>query len=103
MTIRHASLPTALVVARLLDRLDASRGPVDAHQYRTVAERLSILLQEPGVDWRPLLDQSPAATVVYENLRYADAGLCRAPLGQSTAAELAARQLITAARRPPAA
>lgn len=90
---------TTAVLAQLLERLDASRVPVDAHQYRTVAERLAQALANPDVDWSPLLAQSPAATDIYENLYYADAGLCRSPLEVATAAEVAAREAIERARR----
>ena len=92
----------AAVLAQLLERLDASRVPVDAHQYRTVATRLAGLLADPEVDWAPLLAQSPAAADLYENLHYAEAGLCRSPLEAATRAEVAARALIDAVRSKPA-
>ena len=101
MKTLHAPTRTATVVARLLERLDASRVPVDAHQYRIVAERLAGLMLDPDVDWQHLLAQSPAAATVYENLHYAEAGLCHAPLDQAVAAEVAAREAIEAARRKP--
>jgi len=90
---------TTAILARLLERLDASRVSVDPHQYRTVAERLAQELANPDVDWSPLLAQSPAATAIYENLHYADAGLCRSPLEAAMAAEMAARDAIERARR----
>ena len=90
---------TAVVVAQLLERLDASRQPVDAHQYRIVAQRLAQLMQDAQIDWEPLLARSAAATTVYENLHYAHAGLCRSPLAPSARAELAARSAIDVARR----
>ena len=71
---------TAAVLAQLLERLDASRTSVDAHQYRTVVARLSDMLADPDVDWQPLLDESAVAAAIYENLHYAEAGLCRSPL-----------------------
>ena len=52
---------TAAVLAQLLERLDASRTSVDAHQYRTVVARLSDMLADSDVDWQPLLDESPVA------------------------------------------
>lgn len=106
MKTLHAPPRTALVVAQLLERLDASREPVDAHQYQTVAQRLTELMRDADTDWQPLLEQSPATAELYENLHYADAGLCRAPLALAMEAELAARQAIAAAGRrptPPAA
>lgn len=103
MNTLQAPIHAALVVAQLLERLDASRIPVDAHQYRSVAARLAELLAAPDIDWQPLLAQSRAAAELYENLHYAQAGLCRTPLAQAAAAELAARELIGRARRRPAA
>ena len=93
---------TAAVLAQLLERLDDSRTLVDAHQYRTVVARLSDMLADPDVDWQPLLAESPAAAAIYENLHYADAGLCCSPLEAATRAEMTARGVIAAARSKPA-
>ena len=90
---------TTAVLVQLLERLDASRVSVDAHQYRTVVERLAQDLSNAEVDWSPLLAQSPAATQIYENLHYAEAGLCRSPLELAAATELTAREVIGRARR----
>ena len=103
MTTLFAPPQTAIVLARLLERLDASRRPVDAHQYRVVASRLSALLADPDVDWQPLLAQSRAAAALYENLHYGAAGLCRSPLAAAVPAEQSAREAIEAARTRPAA
>ncbi|MDO5289734.1 MAG: hypothetical protein Q4F13_08895 [Pseudomonadota bacterium] len=91
----------AVILAQLLERMEAGRAPVDAHQYRAVATRLGVALQDTGVDFSPLLQSSTAAAHVYENLHYAHAGLCCAPLDQAANAELAARQAIERARRQP--
>lgn len=91
----------ALVLAQLMERLEASHTTPDAHQYRTVAARLADALRDDSVDWTPLLQASAAAASVYENLHYGHAGLCRAPLEQAARAELAARQAIEHARRHP--
>ena len=48
----------------------------------------------------PLLAASPAAAVVYENLHYDAAGLCRSPLDTAAGAEMEARELIGRVRRP---
>ena len=90
---------TTAVLVQLLERLEASRVSVDAHQYRTVVERLAQDLSNAEVDWSPLLAQSPAATQIYENLHYAEAGLCRSPLELAAATELTAREAIERARR----
>ena len=93
---------TAGVLAQLLERLDASRIPVDAHQYRTVVTGLTQMLADDNVDWQPLLAESPAAAAVYENLHYAEAGLCRSPLDAAMDAEVLARKAIDLARQTPA-
>ena len=40
---------TAGFLAQLLERLDASRVPVDAHQYRTVVDSLKRMLSDDSV------------------------------------------------------
>ena len=102
MKTLQAPTRTAAVLAQLLERLDASQQAVDAHQYRTVAARLSAMLQDAEIDWQPLLAQSPAAAALYENLHYADAGLCRSPLDAAMRAEMSACEVFAAARRKPA-
>lgn len=102
MNTTQASIQPAILLAQLLERLDTSRQPVDARQYQLVAARLGSLLAEPGVDWQPLLEQSPAAAALYENLHYAEAGLCRSPLEIAMQGEFAAREAIDAARARPA-
>ena len=94
------TLPNHLIVvhtlAHLLARLEASRVPVSAAQYRTVAARLSAELgrveSDDGLD--EVLAAFPAAAEIYENVHYAQAGLCRASLDVSLSAELHARELI---------
>ncbi|HOZ95060.1 MAG TPA: hypothetical protein PK242_13395 [Ottowia sp.] len=102
MKTLQAPTRSAAVLAQLLERLDASKQPVDAHQYRTVAARLADMLADADTDWQPLLQQSPAAAALYENLHYADAGLCRSPLDAAMRAEMSARDAIETARRRPA-
>ena len=101
MKTLQAPTRTAAILAQLLERLDASGQPVDAHQYRTVAARLAEMLADTDIDWQPLLEQSPAAAALYENLHYGDAGLCRSPLDEAMRAEMAACDAIAAARARP--
>lgn len=84
-----AHLHVILTLADLLTALERSRQPVSAEQYRTVARRLGeALAQAPQDDaLRALLDARPVAAEVYENLQYAHAGLCRAPLDAALSAE----------------
>ncbi|MDO5087846.1 MAG: hypothetical protein Q4D74_09615 [Comamonadaceae bacterium] len=98
------ALPRSTVVlAQLLERLESSRQPVDAHQYRHVASRLAEALADAQVDAGLLLQACRPAAELYENLHYATAGLCRSPLEAAMRAEAAARAAIDAARRKPAA
>lgn len=99
----HPLPRSTVVLARLLEHLEASRQPVDAHQYRHVARRLAEALADPRVDASLLLQACRPAAELYENLHYAQAGLCRAPLEAAMRAEAAARAAIAAARRKPAA
>ena len=103
---RPATLPARLTVARvltgLLEHMERSRVPVDAGQYRLVAQRLSDELAVLGAD--SMLDawlrHHPLAADSYENLMYAHAGLCRQPLAATVQAELATRELLDRMNRP---
>lgn len=99
MKTLQAPIQPAAMLAQLLERLDASRQPFDAHQYRTVAARLAEMLSDGTTEWSPLLEQSRAAAELYENQHYAEAGLCRSPLDAAMNAEVAARTAIEVARR----
>lgn len=98
-----ADLAVTQRLAQLLERLERSRGPVGAEQYRSVVLHL---VQEFGdVPPHPalgtLLDSYPAAAELYENLHYQEAGLCRSGLEAATRAELQARDVIARVRRHP--
>jgi hypothetical protein len=97
-------LQVTLTLAHLLQKLDAANGPVGADQYRSVVERLSqeLELQPADAGLHAILAAHPAAAELYENLNYQHAGLCRSPLERSLAAEMKAREVIAAARRPSA-
>ncbi|WP_298290194.1 hypothetical protein [Thiomonas sp.] len=93
--------PTLFALARLLQRLDSGPLHASADQYRLVAQRLgeALALVTPDAQLDALLRAFPAAAEVYENARYAVAGLCLAPLQRSAETELAARRVIDAAKR----
>ncbi len=100
MKTAQALTPNLVLLAQLLQRLDQSRQPVDGAQYRLVAQRLAEAMQQADHDTlQALLAQSPSAAELYENIHYAHAGLCRAPLEAALAGEAAARRAIAAARR----
>jgi len=87
---------TAVTLAELLQRVEASTTTIGPGQYRALVQHLGQLLDRlpPGEGLQTLLATFPAAAEVYENLHYGHAGLCRAPLERSLNSELAARQLI---------
>ena len=96
------NLTTLHVLAALLERLENSVIPVAADQYRSVVLHLVGEFNEvsaPGLG--ALLDAHPAAAQVYENVNYANAGLCRSSLELSLDAELQAKTAIERAMRPP--
>ena len=94
----------AVLLAHLLDRLERSATP-DAAQYRLVAQRLGQVLDDlpAGDALNAVLRESPAATLLYENLNYHHAGLCRSSLDKALAAELGARDAIARAMQPTSA
>ena len=91
-----------VTLARMLERLDRSGVAVDPKQYRAVVDSLTDVLRAVPRDAAldAVLDASPSTAEVYENLHYQHAGLCRSPLEAALNAELAARAVIDAARRP---
>ena len=90
------------VLAELLERLERSREPVAAEQYRSVVQHLvtELGVVEPGTALRALLDSHPAAAELYENVNYQYAGLCRSALDASLAAEQQAKEALSRAMRP---
>lgn len=91
-------------LALLLQKLEQQPRQASPAQYRELALKLGALLAqaEPGPVLDQLLSALPAAAELYENQRYAQAGLCRAPLQAALDTELAAAALIRRARKPAA-
>ena len=96
-----AALHDLAAMAVLLEQLERQPRKASAEQYREVVRRVSKMLEdtEPGAALNALLAVAPAAAEIYENLRYAHAGLCLSPLDRATAAEQAAAAAIDHARR----
>jgi hypothetical protein len=99
-----ARLHSLAAMAGLLERLERQPSSASADQYRDVARQVSALLADVPVDehLHALLNAAPAAAELYENMRYAVAGLCRNPLDEALNAELAATAAIAQARTPAA-
>lgn len=99
---QRAAVETVIVLAGLLERFERRPGPLDPEAYRTVVDRLGRALQSPALDAQArdtVLAVHPSAAELYENLHYAAAGLCRAPLEAAVTAEGEARALIDRAAR----
>jgi methylphosphotriester-DNA--protein-cysteine methyltransferase len=97
--VRHpipARLHALAAMSRLIERLEHEPLQASAEQYRGVVRQITRLLEqaEPDAQLDALLRASPATAEIYENLRYAQAGLCRAPLELALNAELAAGAAI---------
>ncbi|OYU68394.1 MAG: hypothetical protein CFE45_43015 [Burkholderiales bacterium PBB5] len=98
--VTRLTVPAALQplagMALLLEKLERSPREASAAQYRGVAQQITALLQaaEPGPELNALLSAFPASAELYENLHYAQAGLCRSPLEASLNAELDARAAL---------
>jgi hypothetical protein len=88
-------------MGQLLERLERLPRGASPEQYRDVVLKVQALLgdAEPGAELDALLSSLPATAELYENLRYAQAGLCRSPLDASLEAELAARASLRRSAR----
>lgn len=99
-TERTIQLPERLRVlvtlAGLLERLETNVKAGSADQYQSVVRHLIAELGRLDGDETidMILGMFPATSVVYENLRYGQAGLCRTPLELSLNSELEARAAI---------
>ena len=101
-TGQPADLSVPIALAQLLEHLE--RRPRGAHpaQYQAVAMRLVETLSQFDRDTlEPLLRASTATAEIYENLHYAQAGLCRADLDSAMKAEIIAKADIAAAAQSP--
>jgi len=97
----QSRLETTIALARLLDRVEASRVPVGADQYRELIRQLkaalSVPLPEPALN--AILAAHPSSGELYENMHYERSGLSRVPLERSVASEMLAQQVLRRAAR----
>ena len=89
-------LETIIALARLLERVESGHVRTLAEPYRQLVKQLQAALSAelPADALHAILRAYPAASELYENLHYQHAGLSRAPLEQSAASEVEARQLL---------
>ncbi len=87
-------------LASVLKGLDGSGKPFDAGQYRRLVLQLTeaLKLAPPGEALEQALAAFPAATTVYENMRYELAGLCRSSLERNLESERLALVAIDRAK-----
>jgi hypothetical protein len=102
--ILPARLKPLAVLAGLLEKLERSPRQASAAQYRQVVMEIHHLLEElptgTSLD-KPLdrlLQAFPGTAEVFENMRYAESGLSRAPVDESISAETQAARIIEQAR-----
>ena len=94
-------LENVIALARLLERVERSRVPVGADQYRALVRQLQQALSQalPADALNAVLGAHPAAAEVYENMHYAESGLSRSSLDRSIGSEMLASQAIAKAAR----
>lgn len=85
-----------VTLAGLLERLEVDVKAGGAGQYQSVVRHLAQELGrlENDESLEMVLGMFPATSELYENLRYGQAGLCRAPLELSLNTEMQARAAI---------
>lgn len=92
-------------MAQLLQALEASPHGVHPEQYRQVVLRVEHLLTQAQDAQLPALDEVlrrfPAVAPLYENLNYAQAGLCRTPVDRAVQAEIATQEVLRRVRSGP--
>jgi len=94
-------IESLIATAHLLERVDANPALIGAAQYQSLARKLGSLLLDddlPDDALRAVLRASPASALLYENLRYEQAGLSQAPLDLAVSSELQAGELIARLR-----
>ena len=91
-----STLQAVIVLAGILEHMERSNAPIDAHQYQAVVARLkeALSMNLPDDTLQAILNAHPAAADVYENMHYKLSGLSRSSLDQSISTETLAAQAI---------
>ncbi len=90
------SLKVILMLSRLLEHLECNNSSLNAEQYRSVVQHLTLAISQetPSDEFKAMLEQYPATAALYENLHYEYAGLCRSQLEASLHSEQAMREVL---------
>jgi len=99
--IRNTDLTVTPVFAQLFERLDCSKVPVGADQYRSVVRIVVSELGDvaPNTVLGALSDSRPATVQLYENVNYQHVGLCRSAPRASNPSEQQAKEVLDRAMR----
>ena len=91
-----ARLSKLVNLAQSLEYVEQGGVAMDADQYRSLVRQLADELREVPQDEALdlILSSFEATRVLYENLQYRHAGLCRSPLEKALNTEIAARNLL---------
>jgi hypothetical protein len=95
-----AAIQDVVRLASALMTMEGSGKLFDAGQYRRLVEQLTATLKLAplGNALEVVLKAFPATATVYENLRYAQAGLCRSSLERNLDSERQAVEVMKRAR-----
>ena len=90
------SIQVAFSLAHLLEHIERSGGPINAHQYQKVVRGLQAALSEPIPEaaLAALLDKYPSTAEIHESLNYETTGLSRASLECNVSSEVLALQAL---------
>lgn len=93
---RMAQLQPIAALAKILQKAEEGGYPGHAEQFQHVAKQLSELLADVEADeiLYSIFNAYPAAAELYENVRYAHAGLCLHDIDAAIEAETQAAELL---------
>ena len=100
---QHSSLPVQgrierlVALARVLEQVERTPGRYDADNYQRLVRDLQASLDDDGIPpvvREAVLQSSPAASEVYENLHYDRSGLSRTTLELAISTEMRALEVL---------
>ncbi len=90
------AIQVAFSLAHLLEHIEHSGGPINAHQHQKVVRGLKAALSEPMPDaaLAALLEKYPSAAEIHESLNYETSGLSRTSIESNVSSEVLALQAL---------